>query len=207
MKSSWGDLFSCYNCGTLNVTGERSCRNCRASLYYNCPYCGAWVDNTISNCPNCRNKLNWPDAGAFTENAYSTHESASPAVILLVLSIVLLLITTFSLTLNNSNSATASSNTGVTTTSPALSTDKTQAANTSPIQYTYPNTSTANPAPAVISSPAQDLTQYETTIIIPMTSPSATGAVSNAPTRSAYLESVYPGWGRCSGGRCSGITP
>ncbi len=207
MKNSWDDLFSCYNCGAPNVTGERSCRNCRAPLYYNCRYCGVWVDNTFSNCPNCRNELNWPEAGAFKENAYSTKESASPAVLLLVLSIVLLLITTISLTLNNSNPAKAVSNNSVTTTSQALSTDKVQAVNSSPVHYTYPNTSTANPVPASTSSATQNFTQYETTIIIPMTSPSANGAVSSSPTRSSYLDSVYPGWGRCSGGRCSGLTP
>jgi|GEM_PF-444174 len=55
--------FPCHRCGTHNLVGAVSCSFCRQQLYYNCPHCGAWVDNRYHHCPNCSRALNWPKSG------------------------------------------------------------------------------------------------------------------------------------------------
>jgi hypothetical protein len=52
--------FPCHRCGTHNLVGAVSCRNCHQQLFYNCPHCHAWVDNRYAHCPQCRRALSWP---------------------------------------------------------------------------------------------------------------------------------------------------
>jgi len=215
MNGNRGDLFPCYNCGAINVTGDRACRNCGASMYYNCPHCNAWVDNRLLNCPGCRKSLNWPKPVVPTVvSPYVEPGSTPSAAVLLILCCVLLSVITFGLIIHSSNSATAMSGNSITTSSPALTADTPQIVNSSPNQSSYTGTSvftpayTPTPAPAnnssttYITSPAQGLTQNGTIIVIPFVPTSAASAASISRSRSPYLESVYPGWGRCSGGRC-----
>jgi len=215
MNSNRGDLFPCYNCGIINVTGDRACRNCGTSMYYNCPHCSGWVDNTLLNCPSCQKSLNWPrPVVPTTGSPYTVANSTPSAAVLLILCCVILSVITFGLIIYSSNSATATSGNGITSSSPALTADTPQAVNSSPNRSSYTGTSiftpayTPSPAPVnnsattYIATPTQDLTQNDTIIVIPFVPTSAASATSSRISRSSYLESVYPGWGRCSGGRC-----
>lgn len=53
-------IFLCPRCGAQNVVGQQVCQACGQKFQYNCPYCGAIVDPTLVNCPNCRGGLYWP---------------------------------------------------------------------------------------------------------------------------------------------------
>ncbi|MDD5311498.1 MAG: zinc ribbon domain-containing protein [Dehalococcoidia bacterium] len=206
MQASTNNVFPCYNCGNHNVIGVRSCGYCQATLYYNCPHCQAWVDNTFLNCPGCGKPLNWPPTGAYMEDTYITNQSRSPALLLIVCSVVLLVIT-FALVENSTNSAKAGANTPAYETLQATPSNDAQETDTpykqtpySPASNTgastYTSTGYALPVDAGTSS------KSEIDIKIPSTSDS-----TYVPKSSSYLNSVYPGWGRCSGGRCSGMTP
>jgi hypothetical protein len=208
MKSSWSSFFPCSNCHSQNVSGARYCGSCGMNLYYNCPDCQGWVDVTFSNCPNCRVKLDWPDGIASPDRA------SSPAVMLLLLGIVMLVTGSVYLIVNNSGSANAVSNksagaaasTPASNTLPAINTlqsllsnqnDSTSTGNADPADYPWYDSS---------STPSQDDTSYEMVLTIPAAAPQVTDtAVNTAPSRS-YLDTIYPTWGHCSGGRCRSIT-
>ena len=212
MNGSRGNLISCSNCGSPNVMGVRWCRNCHAILYYNCPYCYAWVDNTISNCSNCGNKLNWPKEVYYIENTYNPDKSTSPAVPLLLLSCVLLFLFAFNFMANNSYSANAVSQPPGVAASDNLPTNELKVVNQPQIQDSYPISS--NPSntqitssssyPASVLSSAQEPISYDTTIIIPVIPSSSTTTGTYVPKSSSYLNTVFPTWGHCSGGSCRG---
>lgn len=203
MQISPGNLHVCYNCGSHNVIGVRSCGNCQATLYYNCPNCQAWVDNTFVNCPGCGRQLNWPSS-AYIEDTYITYKSRSHAVLLVVCS-VLLLVITFALVENGSNLLKAGSNIPTVEASQPASINNSPDVDTSYQQKPYspaasPNAATYNYTGSWTIS-VQDTSSAPEIVITPLT-----GTSTYVPTGSSYLNSVYPGWGRCSGGRCCGMT-
>jgi hypothetical protein len=53
-------LFQCSRCGAKNYIGQPFCCSCNLQFSYNCPSCGAIVNNTFPNCPNCHLSLAWP---------------------------------------------------------------------------------------------------------------------------------------------------
>jgi hypothetical protein len=206
MKSGWSSFFPCSHCGSQNVTGAGYCGNCGIKLYYNCPDCQGWVDVTFSNCPNCRLKLDWPAANAFRDS------SSAPAVLLLMLGIVMLATGSIYLIVNNSGSVDAVSSKPGSAMAPTTSSNWLPAINTpqSFPAYQYNSTSIDNTGPADYSSydlsPAstQDTPSSEMVLTIPATPPQFTDTgIYNPPGRS-YLDTVYPTWGHCVGGRCSG---
>jgi hypothetical protein len=208
MKSGWSSFFPCSNCGSQNVTGAGYCGNCGMNLYYNCPDCQGWVDVTLSNCPNCRVKLDWPAGNAFR------YKPSSPAVILLLLGIVMLAAGSIYLIVNNSGSANAVSNKSVSATAP------TPASNTWPTSNALPSfISSQNNAAAIsnadnadypgynsISAAARDIALYDVVLTIPAAKPQVTDSSVNSPPGRSYLDTMYPTWGHCSGGRCRSIT-
>lgn len=54
------EIFLCSTCGAQNLVGQEHCQYCGQRFQYNCPYCGAIVNSTLINCPNCREVLYWP---------------------------------------------------------------------------------------------------------------------------------------------------
>ncbi len=53
-------MFPCHRCGAQNLIGQRFCGACGQTFQYNCPSCGAFVDNRYTACPNCNAALYWP---------------------------------------------------------------------------------------------------------------------------------------------------
>jgi hypothetical protein len=206
MKSGWSSFFPCSNCGSQNVTGAGYCGNCGVNLHYNCPECQGWVDATSSNCPNCRVKLDWP-AGDFRAKPPS-------AVMLLLLGIVLLAIGGVYLIANNSDSANAVSHKTVNATSSTPASNPWPEINAAqpliPYQYNPPsidNTDTADyPGYSPASASNRDTAFHDPVIIIPANTPPVTETGMNSPQGRSYLDTVYPTWGHCSGGRCRSIT-
>lgn len=211
MKVNRKDLNACYNCGTLNVTGVRSCGNCYAVQYYNCPYCQAWVDNSFANCPCCGKKLNWPRESYGPEYAFSQNKSTSSAVVVLLLAVAVLSIVAFNLITNHSNTDAITNTPGVAVSSDLPAEEMKVAA-----QPAVQNPAAEQPATAQ-SDPA--LSEDDVDIIVdnagtsgaylvpdtPQYTPvnaAATGTYT--PRTSSYLKTVYPNWGHCSGGSCSG---
>ncbi len=206
------NLISCFNCGTLNVIGAGSCRNCRAVQYYNCPYCHAGVNTTLTNCSNCGHKLNWPREVYYAENTYNPVKSTSPAVILLLMGSVLLFFIAINLIANSSNPANAVSHTTGVAGSSNLPANQTKVATQPNVYDPYPIT-TAPSMTQIPSSPsypdavlnsAQVPISYDATIIFPVTPSSPAAGSTYVPNRSSYLDTIYPKWGRCSGGSCRG---
>jgi hypothetical protein len=210
MNGSRDRLLGCFNCGTLNVTGVRSCVNCHAPYYYNCPNCHSWVDNSVSNCPGCAKKLNWPKEVYYTEDTYSPEKSTSSAAIILLLSTVLLSIVAINLITNNSNPVDAVSHTTNAAASYDLPANELKMAAQPQIQVyspiaatpstaqTYPSTSCAD----VETNSAEGSISYETLMINPVTPASITTTDTYVPKSSSYLDTLYPNWGHCSGGSC-----
>ena len=198
MKSSWSSFFPCANCGSQNVTGAGYCGNCGLNLYYNCPDCQGWVDVTFSNCPNCRVKLDWASGNTFRD------KPSSPALMLLMLGIVMLITGSVYLIVNNSGSAAAS--TTASNPWPSLS------ALQSFISYqnnsaAISNTNTADyPGYDSTSAATRDNASYDVVLTIPAATPPVTNSSVNSPPGRSYLDTVYPTWGHCSGGRCRSIT-
>jgi hypothetical protein len=206
MNSNRGDYLYCCNCGALNVLGERSCACCRMPLYYNCPDCAAFVDNTFPVCPNCGRGLTWPAAGTYYAGQYSTGKPSATAALILITCIILLVVTAFGLAINGSNSVTAVSNPFVITSSKAPVADTPQVQTSvsgAPVSST-PAPRYSYTAPGVTAG--QSTSAGEIEITMPSTSASTASGTSSAGSRSSYMESVYPGWGHCSGGRCGGMT-
>jgi len=210
MNVSRDKLLGCFNCGTLNVTGVRSCVNCHAPFYYNCPHCHSWVDNSFSNCPTCAKKLNWPKEVYYAEDTYSPSQSTSSAVILLLLSTVLLSIVAINLITNNSNPVDAVSHTGDSTITNNVPSSEIKTAAQPQIQAYSPVTapsstaqtgSTATYADAEVNY-AEVSNSYGTAEIIPLTPASTTSTGTSVPKSSSYLDTLYPNWGHCSGGSC-----
>ena len=211
MDRSRDNRIACYNCGTTNVTGVRSCTNCRAAYYYNCPHCYAWVDISISNCPGCGKKLNWPGEAYGAENIYSP-EKSSPAAILLLTSIIVLSIVAFNLISSNSNSVGAVLHTPGIPISNSLPADGLKTA----AQPVIEELSLVNTTPSMTqtgssaSYPGSDVdytgasVSYQTIDITTTNPASASGTGTYVPKPSSYLKMMYPNWGHCSGGSCSG---
>jgi hypothetical protein len=208
MKSGWSSFFPCSHCGSQNVTGSGYCGNCGINLYYNCPDCQAWVDVTSSNCPNCRVKLDWP-AGTALRN-----KPSSPALVLLLLGIVMLATGSIYLIVNNSGSANAVSNKSGSAAASAPASNTWPAINAVqpfvPYQNNSPSIDNADTADYAGYSPAsasgRDTALYDQVIIIPANAPAVTETNINSPQGRSYLDTVYPTWGHCSGGRCRNIT-
>ena len=208
MKSGWSSIFPCSCCGSPNVTGAGYCGNCGVKLYYNCPDCQGWVDTSFSNCPNCRVKLDWPANNAFRDKA------STPAVLLLLLGIVMLATGSIYLVVNNSGSANAISNKSagaaasspVSNALPAISTLQSLL----PYQNTpapVNNTDTSGyPGYDSTSAASQDDASYDVVFTIPASTPAVTGTSTTSTAGRSYLDTVYPTWGHCSGGRCRSIT-
>lgn len=208
MKSGWSSFFPCSNCGSQNVTGARYCGSCGLNLYYNCPDCQGWVDVTFSNCPICRVKLDWPKGSALGD------KPSSPAVMLMMLGIVMLVTGSVYLIVNSSGSANAVSNKSA---SAAISISPSNFLKTiDTAQYNIPdqNTSTlterANSAGYFYNNitleSGQDSTSYEAVMTIPISTPPVTDTSINSPPGRSYLDTLYPTWGHCSGGRCRNYT-
>jgi len=203
MNRSRDNLIACYNCGTPNVTGVRSCANCHAAYYYNCPYCHAWVDISVSNCASCGNKLNWPKEAYYAEYIYSPVKS-SPAAILLLMSIIVLLIVAVNLIMNYTNSVDAGSHTPLIAASNSMPADELKTAAQPEIQVSSP----APTAPSMIQRDTSDsyaeayVDTAEGSSAYEITDSTTTGAY--VPKPSSYLKMMYPNWGHCSGGSCSG---
>jgi len=208
MKSGWSSFFPCSNCGSRNVTGAGYCGNCGINLYYNCPDCQGWVDVTFSNCPNCRVKLDWPAGHAFRD------KPSLPAVMLLLLGIVLLATGSVYLIANNSGSANAVSNKSGSATASSSASHTWPAINAIQSFLSYPNNSAAisnaNTADYSgydsTSAATLDNASYEVVLTIPSAAPQVTDSSVNSPSGRSYLDTVYPTWGHCSGGRCRSIT-
>ena len=206
MKSGWSSFFPCSNCGSQNVTGAGYCGNCGINMYYNCPDCQGWVDVTSSNCPNCRVKLDWPAGNAFRD------KHSSPALVLLLLGIVMLATGGIYLIVNNSDSANAVSHKSATASSPAANTWPAINAVQSFISYQNNSPSIDNedttdyPAYSPASASGRDTALYGPVIIIPATTSQVTETGMDSPQGRSYLDTVYPTWGHCSGGRCRSIT-
>jgi len=209
MNGSRGNATSCYNCGTLNVTGVRSCVNCHAPYYYNCPHCHSWVDISVSDCPYCGNRLNWPREAYAVENIYIPERSA-PATILLLMSIIVLSIVAIHLITNNSNPVDAVSHTSDVAITNSLPASGLKTAAQPQIQASSP----APSSPSMIQSEASDsYTQAyadtaEGSIVHEIPGSTAdipapvTSTATYVPKRSNYLKTAYPNWGHCSGGSC-----
>lgn len=214
MNGNKGDLTACFNCGTLNVTGVRSCRNCNAAQYYNCTYCHSWVDNSFSNCPNCGDKLKWPKEVYRIENTDNPDKSTSTAAIVLTLSIVLLSIITVNLMANNSNPVDAVSHTPSVVASHDLPVNELKMATqpqihdpaaitaTTSMPQTGPSASYADSYADADVNSADESISYDTIIITPLTPTSGTATGIVAPKTSSYLDTAFPTWGHCSGGSC-----
>jgi len=208
MKSGWSSFFPCSNCGSQNVTGAGYCGNCGIKLYYNCPDCQGWVDVTFSNCLNCRVKLDWPAGNAFRD------KSSSPAVLLLMLGIVMLVTGSIYLIVNNSGSADAVSHKSVSAAAPSPASNPWPSSTVWPSFISEQNNSAAisnaNTAdyPGYDSTSAfnRDMPSYDVVFTIPAATPQVTDSSVNSPPGRSYLDTVYPTWGHCSGGRCRSIT-
>jgi len=208
MKSGWSSFFPCTDCGSQNGTGAGFCGSCGVKLYYNCPDCQGWVDVAFSNCPNCRVKLDWPTSNAFRD------QSSAPAVLLLILSIVMLATGSIYLIVNNSGSANAVSNKTVSATASTPASNTWPAINTVQPFLSYQNSSpsidnahtTDYPGYSPASASTPHNADYEVVLTIPATAAPSTDSSINSPQGRSYLDTVYPTWGHCSGGRCRGIT-
>jgi len=208
MKSGWSSFFPCSNCGSQNVTGAGYCGNCGINLYYNCPDCQGWVDVTFSNCPNCRVELDWPIGNAFRD------KPSSPALMLLMLGIIMLATGSIYLIVNNSGSANAVSNktAGVAASTPASNMWPSSNALEPFISYQN-NSASINDAHTAdypgynsTSASTQDNAAYDVVFTVPANTPPVTDTGINSPQGRSYLDTVYPTWGHCSGGRCRNIT-
>ena len=208
MNVSRDNRIACYNCGTPSVTGVRSCANCHAAYYYNCPHCHAWVDISVSNCASCGNKLNWPKEAYYAENIYRPGKS-SPAAILLLLSFIVLLIVAVNLIMNTTNPVDAGSHTPVVAASNSIPADELKTAAQPEIQV-Y---SAAPASTPVTQGDASDCyaeaygDTAEGSIVYEITNSTlapVTTAGTYVPKPSSYLKMMYPNWGNCSGGSCSG---
>ena len=212
MKVNRNNLNACYNCGTLNVTGVKSCCNCYAVQYYNCPYCQAWVDNSFANCPCCGKKLNWPRESYGPEYAFSPNKSTSSAVVVLLLSVALLSIVAFSLINNKSNAFDAVTQTPDVAISNNTPAEEMKVAAQPAVQEPVAEPpATAQPDPALSEDDVDIIVDNAGTsgaYLVPDTpqytpvNAAATGTYT--PRTSSYLKTIYPNWGRCSGGSCSG---
>jgi len=214
MNNGRDNLNACYNCGTLNVTGVKWCANCYAVQYYNCPYCQSWVDNSFSNCPACGNKLRWPSEGYHAEYAFSPNKSTSSAVVVLLLCIAVLSIVAVNFITNNSNPVDAVSHTPVATVSNNLPTSELKTATQPVIEVLSPAAETpsmteTDPSASYTGSdanPAEESISYEIINNMPVIPTSVTTTQNYVPTSSSYLQMMYPNWGHCSGGSCSGYS-
>jgi hypothetical protein len=212
MRVNRNNLNTCYNCGALNVTGVKVCGNCYAVQYYNCPYCQAWVDNAFARCPNCGKKLNWPKESYGPEYAFSQNRSTSTAVVVLLLTVAVLSIVAFNLITNHTNT-----DAGTNTPEVALSSGRPAGEMKVAAQPAVQESVTEPPATPQ-SEPAVSNTGTDTSLdntgtsgayLVPDTpqyppvNATSTGTYTPKPA-SSYLKMMYPNWGRCSGGSCSG---
>jgi hypothetical protein len=139
-------------------------------------------------------KLDWPSGNTFRD------KPSSPALMLLMLGIVMLITGSVYLIVNNSGSAAAS--TTASNPWPSLS------ALQSFISYqnNSPATGSANtadyPGYDSTSASAQDNAAYDVVFTIPAAKAPATDTGMNSPPGRSYLDTVYPTWGHCAGGRC-----
>jgi len=204
-------LNACYNCGALNFTGVKSCGNCYAVQYYNCPYCQAWVDNSFANCPCCGKKLNWPKESYGPEYAFSRNKSTSSAAVVLLLTVAVLSIVAFNLITNHTDTDAITNTPGVAVSGDLPDEEMKAAAQPAVQEPAAEQPATAQTDPAVsdagidtdsdnsgISSSylAPDAPQY--------TPVNSASSGTYTPRTSSYLKTVYPNWGHCSGGSCSG---
>ena len=210
MNGDRDNHIACLNCGTLNVTGVRSCRNCNAAYYYNCPSCHSWVDNTIANCLNCGKKLRWPSVTYYAGNTYIPGKSTSPAAFVLILGSVLLSIVALNLMANNSNPADAVSHAAGVGAQGNIPANELKVTAQPEIQGPYTITATS-PAAETDSYTVNDYTDinsaegpisYEATVATPVTPAPVTETSTSVPKSSPYLDTIYPNWGHCSGGSC-----
>jgi len=207
MKAGRNDLNACYNCGTLNVTGVRSCSHCYAVQYYNCPYCQSWVDNSFSHCPNCGDKLKWPKEVYYIENSSNPDKSTSTAAAVLTLSIVLLSIIAVNLMVNNANPVAAVSHMPDVAVSHDLTVNELRVSTQPQIQdspvITATTSMTQTSPDTAYSSSYNDADvqsvdksmSFETIIVSPT-------PIITTPRTSSYLDTAFPTWGHCSGGSC-----
>jgi hypothetical protein len=210
MNGSRDNVTSCFNCGTLNVTGVRSCINCHAPYYYNCPYCHSWVDSSFSNCPSCAQKLNWPKEVYYTGDTSSLSQSTSSAVIILLVSIVLLSIVAINLISSNSNPVDAVSHTSDVAITSSLPANEMKTATQPQIKVYTPIIAAPSATQADSSTTYTDAdvnytdsyNSYQTSDVIPLYPASTAGEDTYVPKRCSYLDTLYPNWGRCSGGSC-----
>ena len=204
-------MNACYNCGALNFTGVKSCGNCYAVQYYNCPYCQAWVDNSFANCPCCGKKLNWPKESYGPEYAFSRNKSTSSAAVVLLLTVAVLSIVAFNLITNHTDTDAITNTPGVAVSGDLPDEEMKAAAQPAVQEPAAEQPATAQTDPAVsdagidtdsdnsgISSSylAPDAPQY--------TPVNSASSGTYTPRTSSYLKTVYPNWGHCSGGSCSG---
>jgi len=152
-------------------------------------------------------KLDWPAGNSFRD------KPSSPAVMLLLLGIVMLATGSIYVIVNNSGSANAVSNKTVSATASAPASNTWPAINAWQSLISHQNNSAAisnaNIAdyPSYGSTPAstRDNAYYDVVLTIPATPP-VTDTGMNSPPGRSYLDTVYPTWGHCSGGRCRSIT-
>lgn len=202
MKSGWSSFFPCTHCGAQNVTGAGYCGSCGINLYYNCPDCQGWVDVTSSDCPNCGTKLDWPVGDAFRD------KPSSSTIMLLLLGIVMLAIGSIYLIVNNSGSANAVSNKMASAPASEPASNRWPPVNALQPLLSYQNNSSVtgnentpdSPDYDSISASQRDLPSYDVVFTFPAGTPPVTD--TTPPSRS-YLDTVYPNWGRCVGGRCN----
>jgi hypothetical protein len=155
--------FPCHRCGTHNLVGAVSCRNCHQQLFYNCPHCHAWVDNRYSHCPQCRHSLSWPrDVGPqntygqtwyVPQANYVEHKKGNPLPAVLV---SLFIIGVIALIFVNPGSSSATKNYATaptTSTVPVTGATITQSGNQPQITLSGPS-APSSPAPST-STPTQ----------------------------------------------------
>jgi hypothetical protein len=91
--------FQCNRCGGHNPSGQAFCSWCGTRFYFNCPNCGAWVNNAYHLCPNCHQDLNWSNPRVET-----TEKGRSHAVLFSLVATILVFVVAFILIENNSGS-------------------------------------------------------------------------------------------------------
>jgi len=213
--------FRCNNCGTYNSVGAPACIHCYRQLFYNCPRCGAWVDNRYMYCPNCLSLLNWPEVRGLETNSYTAYNTFSgdhnrptnKMIWAIVLAGVFVIGVIYMILINptNSDANKLSRTTSSSVPQPALIQSK-------PLPTTQPQitisglTGTPSTDPALPERTAEPSTTLPNSngdrIEVEMYPLSVTSTNDNGyvPKTSNYLQQLWPGWGHCSKGSCQAFT-
>ncbi len=214
--------FRCNNCGAYNLIGSPTCWQCYQQLFYNCPHCGAWVDNRYSHCPCCFSMLNWPNISKLVTRYYTNHllertygNSRNKKIIwatmlasILIIGVTYLILSnpvnSNAIKLNEANALSTSrsyfeSGKYAVVNQPQVTVSSLNstlpADNVEPVQRVEPNTS--------LPTSTDDRIEIEMHSMSISPAPDSAGYV---PKPSNYLQQLWPGWGHCSKGSCQAFT-